>query len=299
MVGNTANKKNSRYFNGLIDDIYIYDRVLSANEVKQLYEQPNPNRAAIILKWILTFLGVASGVFLIVLFFVRRQKKIFKKEKERIDLKTRLQEMETRAIRLQMNPHFIFNTLNSLQRIILEGNIVKANDYLSNFSMMLRRILESYDSDNISLKEELEILDVYVSIEKIRFSNSFEYTIHSDVKSPETVFIPFMLIQPIVENAIWHGLLPKAGAKKLIITFTDNTGFITCKVDDNGVGIDTRKKESSLPARKRSMALEFIKQRLSILTEVTQIQGRIEITNKRNNTGNNEGTLVELVIPKR
>ena len=299
MLGNSANKKNGRYFNGLIDDIYIYDRVLNANEVKQLYEQPNPNRTSIILKWLFTVIGSAFGIFLIVLFFVKRQKKIFKKEKERIDLKTRLQEMETKAIRLQMNPHFIFNTLNSLQRIILEGNIVKANDYLSKFSVMLRRILESYDSDNISLKEELEILETYINIEKVRFGNSFEYTIHSDVKNPEAVFIPFMLIQPIIENAIWHGLLPKTGVKKLVITFADNTGFITCKVDDNGVGIDAKKQESLLTTRKRSMALEFIKQRLSVLAEVTLIKGAISITNKRNNMGNNEGTLVELRIPKR
>src|SRR6185312_5444243 len=122
------------------------------------------------------------------------------------------------------------------------------------------------DSDNISLKEELEILETYINIEKVRFGNSFEYTIHSDVKNPEAIFIPFMLIQPIVENAIWHGLLPKAVAKKLVIAFTDNIGFITCKVEDNGIGIDAKKQESLLPARKRSMALEFIKQRLSILT---------------------------------
>lgn len=298
MVGNTANKKNSRYFNGLIDDIYIYNRVLNAKEVKQLYKQPNPNRATVILKWIFTFTGSAFGIFLIVLFFIKRQKKIFQKEKEGIDLRTRLHEMETRAIRLQMNPHFIFNTLNSLQRIILEGNIVKANDYLSKFSGMLRRILESYDSDNINLKEELEILETYVNIEKIRFSNSFEYTIHSNIKNPETVFIPFMLIQPIVENAIWHGLLPTKSTKKLVITFTDNTGFITCKVDDNGIGIDAKKQESLRHTRKRSMALEFIKQRLSILTEVTGIPGKISITNKRNTLGINEGTLVELIIPK-
>ncbi|PBQ34153.1 hypothetical protein CNR22_21060 [Sphingobacteriaceae bacterium] len=299
MVGNTANKKNSRYFNGLVDDIYIYDRVLSSSEVKQLYEQPNPNRTSIVLKWIFAFTGSALGIFFIVLFFVKRQKRIFKKENEQIDLKTRLREMETKAIRLQMNPHFIFNTLNSLQRIILEGDISKANDYLSKFSVMLRRILESYDSDNISLKEELEILEIYINIEKVRFGNSFEYTIHSDVKNPAAVFIPFMLIQPIIENAIWHGLLPKEGEKKLAIAFTDNIGFITCKVEDNGVGINAEKHEPLLTNRKRSMALEFIKQRLSILTEVTLIKGAISITSKRNKIGKNEGTLVELRIPKR
>lgn len=299
MVGHSANKKNSRYFNGVVDDIYIYNRVLSPQEIKQLYEQPNPNRAAIVLKWIFILTGCAFGVFLIVLFFIRRQKKLFQKETVKIYLKTRLQEVETKAIRLQMNPHFIFNTLNSLQRIILEGDIIKANDYLSQFSLMLRRILESYDSDNISLKEELEILEMYINIEKVRFGNLFEYTIHSDVKNPETVFIPFMLIQPILENAIWHGLLPKTGAKKISIVFTDAIGFITCTVEDNGVGVDAKKPKSLLPARKRSMAIDFIRQRLSILTEVTQIQGKISILNKRDELGNNEGTLVELIIPKR
>jgi uncharacterized membrane protein len=299
MIGNSANKKNSRFFNGLIDDIYIYDRVLNAQEVKELYEQPNPNRVSNILKWVFNITSIILGIFLIVLFFIKRQKKIFNKEKERIELKTRLQEMETRAIRLQMNPHFIFNALNSLQRLILEEDIIKANDYLTKFSLMLRRILESYDSDNISLKEELEILDTYINIEKLRFGHSFEYTIHSDVKNAENIFIPFMLIQPIIENAIWHGLLPKEGIKKLTVQFTDNPGFIKCIVEDNGVGRNTKKQEPTQLLKKRSMALDFIKQRLAILTEVTGIQGKIVITDKKDGVGKSEGTLVELLIPKR
>ncbi len=298
MIGNSANKKNDRYLCGTVDDILIYNRVLNENEIKELYEQPNPNRVQIYLNWIKISFSIAFFFAILVWYFVRRYKKEMIKKEEWNQTRARLNELETKAIRMQMNPHFIFNSLNSLQRFILESDIEKAHEYLSRFSIILRKLLESSESESISLQEELEILDAYISIEKMRFGESFDYQINSEFTSQNKIFIPFMLIQPIVENAIWHGLLPKVGSKKLRISILqcDNERLV-CEVEDNGVGRKDISNVNLSTNKKRSMATEFIRQRFANLKKVIGIEGKIIITDKKKSSGESDGTLVTLIIP--
>jgi LytS/YehU family sensor histidine kinase len=209
-----------------------------------------------------------------------------------------MNDLETKAIRTQMNPHFIFNALNTLQRFILEEDIANANSYLTKFSKLLRKVLESGNSESISLKEELEILKSYVEIEQLRFDKSFEFSLVSEINFPEQIQIPFMLIQPFVENAIWHGLLPKKDQRTLNIHFSDaDENRIRCCIEDNGVG---RKFSFSHrdPFKKKSMAIDFIQQRLDILQKATGINCFFTITDKENAQGQSEGTFVEILIPK-
>ena len=298
IVGCRNEKRNTRSFQGVIDDIAIYNRVLSPQEVLQLYTAPNPNKNAIVLKWGLFGLGLMAIVFMCLLFVKWRTAKIIRINKEKNELDARLLELETRAIRTQMNPHFIFNSLNTLQRFVLEDDKKKAYTYLVEFSGLLRKLLESSDADTISLKEEIEILTSYLEIEKLRFDNSFEYKISSDIIQTEQVYIPFMLVQPFAENAIWHGLLNKSGQRLLYVKFKYlDEQRILCEVEDNGVGRDFKVKESN-SVKKKSMAIDFIQQRLDLLQRSTGISCSLEIIDKKDTEQNSLGTLVRIIIPK-
>lgn len=298
MVGNSANKKNDRYFCGAIDDIVIYNRVISADEVTELYHAPDPNTYNVYLKWFYRLLAIAIIIAITVWFLLRKLRNDLEKQKEKTRINARLNELETRAIRTQMNPHFMFNALNTLQRFILEEDIANAHSYLIKFSKLLRKLLESSVSDSISLKEEIEILNSYLEIEMLRFDKSFEYTIESNIANPDKVLVPFMLVQPFIENAIWHGLMAKQGARRLHIKFSDiDENSLLCQIDDNGVGRKHSFKQKD-PFKKKSMAIEFIKQRLDILEKATGIKTTFNIIDKENATGESEGTLVEIIIPK-
>ncbi len=298
MVGNTANKKNDRYFCGAVDDIIIYNRVISPDEVKDLYNAPNPNRISKYLEWIKWLLLALCILLLLTWQISRRLKKSVEKQKEKNKIEARMNELETRALRTQMNPHFMFNALNTLQRFILEEDIINANSYLVKFSGLLRKLLDSSSSESISIKEEMEILSDYIEIEKLRFDKSFEFKMACDFAETDKVFIPFMLIQPFVENAIWHGLLPKEGQRRLTVNFLDKDDkTLLCKIEDNGVG---RKHSLSQkdPFRKKSMAIEFVKQRLEIIGKANNIEVSLVIIDKETVEGKSDGTLIEITLPK-
>jgi hypothetical protein len=298
MLGNMANCKNERFFSGSIDDVLIYNRVLSQEEVLELYNAPDPNRYNIYFKWFYRILILAGFIILIVWLILRKYRNDLEKQKETNRLNARLNELETKAIRTQMNPHFIFNSLNTLQRFILEEDIATSNIYLTKFSKLLRKLLESSTSDTISLKEEMDILNSYIEIEKLRFDNSFEYEITCNIERPESVYVPFMLVQPFVENAIWHGLLPKKGERFLVVKFSNlDEKRILCVIEDNGVGRNYSAKHKD-PLKKKSLAIEFIKQRLELLEKSTGTACSFKIIDKNKETHLGEGTIVEIIIPK-
>ncbi len=298
IVGFHPGIKNIRFFHGIIDDVEIYNRVISPAEVLKLYNAPNPNKTAIILHWILLALCVVIVITVTVLLIRKRIANVINTEKEKNQINARLIELETKAIRAQMNPHFIFNSLNTLQRFILEDDKTKSYTYLIEFSKLLRKLLESSESDTISLKDEIEILTAYLDIEKLRFDNSFEYKITSGISNPDEVYIPFMLVQPFAENAIWHGLLNKEGIRSLHINFNDiDDKRILCEVDDNGVGREHKKKEED-QIKKKSLALDFIKHRLELIEKSTGIKGSLEIIDKKDAGQNSLGTTIKIIIPK-
>lgn len=296
MLGNTANRKNHRFFCGSVDDILIYGRVLSPEEVSELYRAKDPNRLNIYLKWLWRVLAIAFVLVLIMWLVAKRYERQLERQKEKNRLDARLAELETKAIRSQMNPHFIFNSLNTAITFVLEDDKNKAYNYLVDFSILLRKLLESGESDMISLKEEMEILNSYIQIEELRFDNSFEYELRSDIRNPEQVYIPFMLIQPFVENSIWHGLLHKEGNRKLKIHFFgEEEKAIRCCIEDNGVGRNYGKNDS--PYKKKSMAIDLISQRLELLSRSVGIRCSLEIRDLKE-SGQPSGTVVEILIPR-
>jgi hypothetical protein len=298
IIGHTANYKNLRFLNGAVDDIEIFDRVLSDQEIEDLYNAPDPNRFRTFMKWMGGLALVVAVIGCIVWLFVRRYKMELEKEKEKNHVQLRMYELETRAFKSQMNPHFIFNSLNTIQRFILDQDPDNAHEYLVRFSKLLRKLLESSTKETILLSEEIDILNNYVETESLRFDHSFEFEIRSEFNKSAKIYIPFMLVQPFIENAIWHGLLPRSDRRKLSVRFSDyDEKRLLCVVDDNGVGREFSNLNKD-PGKKQSLAIDFITQRLELLSKLHGVNYYAKIIDKKNERNESLGTTVEILIPK-
>lgn len=217
------------------------------------------------------------------------------------ELNKKMLEAKFLNLRLQMNPHFLFNSLNSIQHLIVTEQTNEAYKYLSVFSSFLRSVLQYADKNFITLETELSIIRMYIQLESLGFDHTFDYKINVDEKLEiEDILIPPLIIQPFIENAIWHGLLHKTGAKVFSIDFiNDNDQRLICVIEDNGVGrtsageIKDKKLTSHLHSSK-STALTH--ERLQLLSQKTGKQASMSIDDKWDGT-QASGTIVKLIIP--
>jgi len=240
------------------------------------------------------YIALGVGILILVLglvanLFIRQNR--YKADHQRIKL-------EQKLLRAQMNPHFVFNSLNSIQQFIMEGKNSFAELYLFKFATLIRDLLESNIKDNISVAEETTMLNAYLEMEALRFGSRFTYAISIDEKiNVERTHIPHLMIQPFVENAIWHGLLPKSGDRVLQINIEHDTAeTIRCVVDDNGIGREaSAKRENTF--RKKSLALSFVNQRLELIRKTYHIEGSITISDKKDEHGQSLGTTVMIILP--
>ena len=218
---------------------------------------------------------------------------------EKLQLEEALQRSMLSAIKSQMNPHFVFNALNTIQSYIYTNDKENASAYLSKFSELTRMILEMSNKDIVSLTDEIRSLELYLELEKIRFEDKLQYQLTIDEAiSSDTTFVPSMLIQPYVENAIKHGLLHKRNNRLLLIDFKRSENGITVTIDDNGIG---RKKSSELQKFKlkkhQSFALSANQKRLEILNKGLKNAISLMIIDKESVYGEALGTKVILHIP--
>jgi ligand-binding sensor domain-containing protein len=247
-------------------------------------------------------------VFIVLLIIVslwylnlRRARKIKRKQEvqqKMLEIEKQMFELEQKTLRLQMNPHFIFNSLNSIQSYIINHKTELAVAYLSTFSQLMRLILANSGSKFIVLKKELRSLKYYLELEKLRFDNKFEFHISVDKNiDDEFMAIPTMLIQPYVENAIIHGLLNKPGKGKIDIRFVLHNETIRCTITDNGIG---REKAMQLSRNsgiiKKSQGMMITKSRLEVLNKQYGGGFSVEVADLKDNKGNASGTEVKLVI---
>lgn len=186
-------------------------------------------------------------------------------EKTKASLQQQATELEMQALRAQMNPHFIFNSLNSINHFILQNNKQEASEYLTKFSRLTRLILQNSQAELVTLQTEIESLELYLQLEALRFDHHFAYSISLPEKTNIAgIKLPPLILQPYVENAIWHGLMPKAEKGLLTIKFLEKQPWLYCKISDNGVGrkqADKRKQLSS--STHKSMGLEITAHRLA------------------------------------
>lgn len=284
---------------GLIGEVYCFSLALGKNVfliqeekeqtdaalIKQSQEnermQANMNRELDIM--------VGKKTTEVIQLYVEIEKE--KEQKIKNELTKKIKETEMMALRSQMNPHFIFNSMNAIKSLIMTDRGDDAVAYLDDFSSLLRHILQNSSHREITVEEELEILELYLSLEQSRMGAGFSY--HINVSSKEELSqypIPPLLLQPIVENAIWHGLHPSLKAdKKLAVTF-DTTESLKIIIEDNGIGREESAKKKKLHA---AMGTTLIRDRLAMHNHLSEHSVLLEITDLKQN-GRALGTRVTL-----
>ncbi len=198
----------------------------------------------------------------------------------------------------QMNPHFLFNALNTVQRYILENDKIASSKYLSKFAGLMRKTLENSQNKQISIKSEMDALNLYLELESARFKNKFEFTVEAGVGFDASVtMIPVFIIQPLVENAIWHGLMINDKPGLLKVLFERQQNDLLCKVIDNGIG----RKAAALAGNnkdKQSLGISIIRKRLNLLNTQEKKQIQIQYTDLINEAGVASGTEVIVYFPQ-
>ncbi|MDP9231068.1 MAG: histidine kinase [Bacteroidota bacterium] len=219
-------------------------------------------------------------------------------EKKHSELQQQATELEMQALRAQMNPHFIFNCLSSINRFILKNETEAASDYLTRFSRLIRMVLINSQKSLITLEDELEMLRLYLDMERLRFKNSFDYNINfKNTIDAGAIFIPPLLLQPFCENAIWHGLMQKDGNGELDISMNMQDNILKCTITDNGIGREKAAELKSKSAEKeKSLGLKITTERLALFNEGNGAQTNYMIEDIYDEKGNAAGTKVKLQI---
>lgn len=200
---------------------------------------------------------------------------------------------ELKALKAQMNPHFIFNCLNAIRNLVQQNHTEQAMDYLADFASFIRKVLSYSEAKQITLEEELELCELYLKMEHLRFKEGFEYDIKIEPNTAiDFIMLPPMLLQPLLENAIWHGLLHKEGSRKITILIEQTEKEVICTIDDNGVGRAHASKHTKSPKRE-SIGMKLFLERLDINNKLLDSTYNYEIIDKYENQ-DSLGTQVKL-----
>jgi len=220
------------------------------------------------------------------------------KERQLRELNQNLAESQLTALRAQMNPHFLFNCLNSINWYIIKNRPAEASRYIAKFSRLIRLILDHSKNRQITLAQELEALHLYLEMEAMRFEQRFEY--HIDVSpdlDPEEVMVPPLIFQPYIENAIWHGLMPKDGPGHLQLTLRQEDDGLVCTIEDNGIGRVAAAANTAHTARKRqSQGLKITEARIRQVNGRVNGESPVQFTDLYYSDGQAAGTRVEVRI---
>jgi tetratricopeptide (TPR) repeat protein len=233
---------------------------------------------------------------------LRNQKLLAAKDIElnEANFKREMSELEMKALRAQINPHFLFNCMNSINRMILEGENENASQYLAKFSKLMRLILENAENAKVSLQNELTLLESYIQLEGLRFKGKINYKITiDDTVDVNATYLPSMVLQPFVENAIWHGLMHKDDGQRgmLEISVHEKQGRLYCAIEDNGVGREKARELSGKSVLKtKSMGLRITEERLRLLSKHNW-ERLINIVDLKDTFNNALGTRVEINFP--
>ena len=221
--------------------------------------------------------------------------------KKKTAIQQQMIELEAKALRAQMNPHFIFNSLNAIQECIVTEKTEAAFEYLSKFSRLLRLVLNASEMNAITLSDELDMIRLYLSLESLRFSQSFSFSIDVDSKiDTDEIRVPPLLIQPFIENAIWHGLRLKDGEKNIWLSFKLIDQQVYIEIEDNGIG---REKAAAIKSQKLgtghfvSKGTVLSQQRINLLNRHGILPAQVEIIDKLDDSMNSAGTKVIIRLP--
>lgn len=286
-----SNYKKQSDFKNQQDQLLSLDRENKAKEDKLKEE--------LLIKWVLLagllIIAIAGLIVYRNLSLKRKNDKLEMQQKQS-ELQLKATELEMQALRAQMNPHFIFNCLSSINSYIIKNETESASDYLTKFSRLIRLVLSNSNKTFIPLDDELNMLTLYLDMERLRFKNSFQYNIvFTNSIDTGNIMIPPLLLQPFAENAIWHGLMHKPIPGKLDITLSEENKILTCVIEDNGIGISnsTKQKTNSLK-KERSLGLKITADRLALLNNQVKQKPSLSIEDIIDENGNINGTRVTL-----
>lgn len=252
------------------------------------------------LRWWFILL-VSTGV-IVALYLVFKIRIYYIKKQQRLDYerKVEMSKIELKALRSQMNPHFIFNSLNSIQHYIFNAKSDEAIKYLNKFAKLVRIILNNSERPTVAVADDLEALRLYLELEQMRFEGKFDYEIIvEDNVDTDYDIMPPLLMQPYVENAILHGLNPKPIKGKLTIRLSSRNNFLICTIEDNGIGREKAAEiRRTMPVKKyKSLGMKITEDRLKILNEINNSQLSVNITDLKGADNEALGTRVELFVP--
>ena len=232
---------------------------------------------------------------------LKHEKRIAEQKKLALAYSKQILQLRLQAVQAQMNPHFLFNALNAIKNFIIKNDQKKAVVYLSKFAKLIRIVLEHAKLSETSLNEELELIQLYVDVENIRFNNTINFNIEvNDDVYPNSVKVPPMIFQSLIENAIWHGLAPKTGEKKLSMKISTNFPYIKVIIEDNGIGREKAEEiqlQKNRTLKKESMGIKITEERLAVYTQAFKHKFKINFIDLYDDQNQPAGTRVEIFIP--
>ena len=257
------------------------DKALQASEIKRQTLIKNIIIAAVVVAAIFTFFLTRS--------FIHRRKVIFDKQ---------VLQTEMKALRAQMNPHFIFNSLQSIKKYVMENDKVNASEYLSKFARLMRLVLENSREQEVPLESDLAALELYMQLESLRFENRFQYCIEVDPGiDKENTLIPPLMLQPFAENAIMHGIKDKEDGLIKINIHAENDNMLRCIVEDNGAGRETPAVAEENNRKRKSLGLKIMQERLNIINQLKKAKAAVNIFDLKDAENKPGGLRIELLLP--
>lgn len=284
------NENNLRIKNNLE---ISYEMESKTNQILNLEKEKDEISAIVSRKQqTILYLIILFGVlgFASVLFFQRDK---LKKEKQMLEL-------EQKVLRAQMNPHFTFNALNSIKTYIITENTKEAVKYLNKFAKLIRGVLNSSNKKVITLEEELETIESYLSIERLRFKDPIKFIVEVKNVDPACLEVPPLLLQPFIENALWHGLAQKEGEKFIKIeVFQIDNSWICIEIIDNGIGREASRKSSVAIPNHESLGVSISRKRLNNHFNLKNERTSLDYTDLKDDNDKSLGTKVSILIPHR
>lgn len=237
--------------------------------------------------------GAAMLIIASVLIFIfYKRKRDAEEQRKEAEYKAEVADTEMKALRAQMNPHFIFNSLNSIGDYISKHDVKTANYYLGKFAKMMRLILENSEHTQVSLADDLKALELYMQLEALRLNDKFDYEIKVDDEiDKENTMVPPLILQPFVENSIWHGIAQNEGKGKILIEIKKEDEMINYMVEDNGVGLKNGLTNSAIGNSKKSLGMKITRSRIEMMNKIKKTKGSVELFDIA------RGTRVEVKLP--
>ncbi len=273
-------------------------RTIAEANAKKAAAETEASKQAYIKNFILAAASILLISSVLIFSFYKRRRDAEQKQKE-TSLNLQVSETEMKALRSQMNPHFIFNALQSIQTFLMAHKPEDANTYLLKFSKLMRLVLENSQHSQVPLKEDIQALELYMQLESIRLKHPFTHQFHiEDGIDIEETGIPPLILQPFVENAIWHGLQYKTEPGHIDIYISKKGDTLHATVEDNGIGRNMSQKVAQpMLLKKESLGMKLTEERLKILNELKKVKAYFTISDLFTKDEKPAGTKVELSLP--